>query len=59
MAGGTVGVVGARGTEPVAGDGSRRALDAGDKVCGCWGFLGQWGWVADMRMFSIGASSSS
>ena len=59
MAGGAMGVVGTRSAGLVAGDGSRGASGTGDKVCGCWGFLGQWGLVVDVRTFSMGWSSSS
>ena len=56
------GGVGTGGTGPTmgAGDtGSREAFGAGDKGCSGWGFLGQHGRVAEVRTFSIGASSSS
>ena len=55
------GAVGAEGVGPTVGagnTGSRGASGAGVKGCSGWGFLGQQGRVAEVRTFSIGASSS-
>ena len=56
------GAMGAKGTGPAvgAGDiGSRGAFGAGVEGCSGWGFQDWWGQVAEVRMFSIGTSSSS
>ena len=55
------GAVGAEGVGPAvgAGDtGSGGASGAGVKGGSSWGFLGQWGRVAEVRTFSTGTSSS-
>ena len=54
--------VGAKGMGPAVGvedTGSGEASGVGDKDCSSWGFLGQCGQVAEVRMFSTGTSSSS
>ena len=54
--------MGAEGAGPAvgAGDiGSRGASGSGVEGCSGWGFLGWWGQVAEVRMFSTGTSSSS
>ena len=56
------GTVGAEGAGPAVGTGdagSGGASGAGVEGCSGWGFLVQWVWVADVRTFSTGMSSSS
>ena len=56
------GAMGAKGAGPAmdARDtGSGGALGAGVEGCSGWGFLGWWGQVAEVRTFSIRASSLS
>ena len=55
------GATGASGAGPAVGAGnigSGGASGAGLKGCSGWGFLGQWGRVAEVRMFSTGTLSS-
>ena len=57
------GTVGAEGARPAVGTGDTgsggASGGAGVKGCSGWGFLGWRGQVAEVRMFSTGASSSS
>ena len=61
----TGGTVGARGAGPVVGmgftmgTGSGEVSSAGDEGGMGWGFLSQWGRVAEVRTFSMGLLFSS
>ena len=58
----TGGLGGAESTGPTGvtgGTGSEEASGAGEKGCASWGFLDKQGWVAEVRKFSTGVSSSS